>query len=93
MTAQSCQLKRHFRERGDSAPLRAIAVDDWSWRKGVSYGTIFVDLEHRTVADVLETRLVKETVDWVARQAPMANSYSGVDTPEPAIDPRRLKAL
>jgi len=59
------QLKRHVRERGDSTPLRAIAVDDWSWRKGISYGTIFVDLERRTVADVLETRSVKATADWL----------------------------
>jgi len=50
------QLKRHVRERADSAPLRVIAIDDWSWRKGFTYGTIIVDLERRTVADVLETR-------------------------------------
>jgi hypothetical protein len=24
------QLKRHVRERADPAPLRAIAIDDWS---------------------------------------------------------------
>jgi hypothetical protein len=40
------QLKRHVRERADTAPLRAIAtIDDWSWRKGFTYGTIIVDLE------------------------------------------------
>jgi len=34
------QLKRHASERRDGAPLRAIAIDDWSWRKGFNYGTI-----------------------------------------------------
>ncbi len=63
-----CQLKRHVRERADPAPLRAIAIDDWSWRKGFTYGTIGVDLERRTVADVLETRSAKETADWLARR-------------------------
>jgi transposase len=59
------QLKRHAAERRDGAPLRAIAIDDWSWRKGFNYGTIIVDLERRIVADVLETRSAKETADWV----------------------------
>jgi transposase len=62
------QLKRHVRERADSAPLRVIAIDDWSWRKGFTYGTIIVDLERRTVADVLETRSAKETANWLARR-------------------------
>ena len=62
------QLKRHVRERADPPPLRAIAIDDWSWRKGSSYGTIVVDLERRTVADVLATRSAKETADWLERR-------------------------
>jgi zinc-finger of transposase IS204/IS1001/IS1096/IS1165/Transposase len=59
------QLKRHASERRGDVPLRVIAIDDWSWRKGFSYGTIIVDLERRIVADVLETRSAKETADWV----------------------------
>ena len=62
------QLKRHVRERADPLSLRAIAIDDWSWRKGFAYGTIVVDLERRTVADVLETRSAKETADWLERR-------------------------
>jgi transposase len=45
--------------------LRAIAIDDWSWRKGFRYGTIVVDLERRTVADVLKTRSAHGTADWL----------------------------
>jgi len=44
-----------------------IAIDDWSWRKGFAYGTIVVDLEHRTVADVQETRSAQATADWLKR--------------------------
>ena len=62
------QLKQHVRERGDPAPLRTVAIDDWSWRKGFTYGTIVVDLERRTVADVLESRSAKETADWLMRR-------------------------
>ncbi len=53
------QLKGHVREHRESVPLRAIAIDDWSWRKGFRYGTLVVDLERRTVADVLKTRSVQ----------------------------------
>lgn len=67
------QLKRHVRERADTAPLRAIAIDDWSWRKGFTYGAIIVDLERRTVADVMETRSAKETADWLTRRPEIEN--------------------
>jgi transposase len=31
-------------------------IDDWSWRKGHTYGTIIVDLERREVVDLLQDR-------------------------------------
>jgi transposase len=61
------QLKRHVRERREIEPLRAIAIDDWSWRRGFAYGTIIVDLERHTVADVLASRSVRATADWLKR--------------------------
>lgn len=61
------QLKHHVRERGDPASHRAIAIDDWSWRKGFTHGTIVVDLARRTVADVMGTRSAKATADWLRR--------------------------
>ena len=36
--------------------LRVVGVDDWAWKKGQTYGTILVDLERRTVADLLPQR-------------------------------------
>jgi transposase len=59
------QLKSHVRKQRKIEPLRAIAIDDWSWRKGFRYGTIVVDLERRTVADVLKTRSADGTADWL----------------------------
>jgi len=59
------QLKSHFRKHRKAEPLRAIAIDDWSWRKGFRYGTIVIDLERRTVAEVLKTRSAEATADWL----------------------------
>jgi transposase len=50
------QLKRHQTERGEATAVRVLGIDDWSWRKGSSYGTIVVDLERREVVDVLADR-------------------------------------
>jgi transposase len=51
------------------APPRAriIGIDDWSWRKSQTYGTIIVDLERRAVIDVLEDRAVSTCTDWLRR--------------------------
>jgi hypothetical protein len=59
------QLKSHIRKQRKTEPLRAIAIDNWSWRKGFRYGTIVVDLERRTVADVLKSRSAQGTADWL----------------------------
>ncbi len=59
------QLKSHVRKRRKIEPLRAVAIDDWSCRKGFGYGTIVVDLERRTVADVLKTRSAHGTAGWL----------------------------
>ncbi|MBP0496553.1 hypothetical protein [Roseomonas indoligenes] len=36
--------------------VRVVGSDDWAWCKGQTYGTIMVDLERRTVVDVLPHR-------------------------------------
>lgn len=53
--------------RDNAPPLRIIGVDDWSWRKSQNYGTIIVDLERRTVVDILEDRDVESCTDWLRR--------------------------
>ncbi|MDR7127575.1 transposase [Pseudorhodobacter sp. 4114] len=44
---------------------RIIGIDDWSWRKSQTYGTIIVDLERRDVIYVLEDRDVVTCTDWL----------------------------
>ena len=58
------QLKRHAAARALAA-VRVLGIDDWSWRKGVSYGTVMVDLERRQVVDVLLDRSAQGTARWL----------------------------
>jgi hypothetical protein len=59
------QLKRHQAQRGAATPVRVAGIDDWSWRKGSSYGTIVVDLERREVVDILMDRSAASTAKWL----------------------------
>jgi transposase len=58
-------LKRGVTKQA-AAPVRVVGVDDWSWRKGSTYGTIMVDLERREVLDVLPDRSAGSTASWLA---------------------------
>ena len=60
------QLKRRAVGRA-KAPVRVAGIDDWSWRKGWTYGTIFVDVERREVVDVIAERSAETAADWFAR--------------------------
>ena len=44
---------------------RVAGIDDWSWQRGRSYGTIVVDLERRQVVDVLPDRSAETTAQWL----------------------------
>jgi transposase len=59
------QLKQHAEAYDPAQPIRAVGIDDWSWRKGETYGTIIVDLERRQVVDVQPKRSVEETAKWL----------------------------
>src|SRR5271157_4543025 len=60
-------LKRSVRARVGAAPVRVVGIDDWSWRKGRTYGTIVVDLERREVVDVLQDRTTAGTAEWLGQ--------------------------
>ena len=62
-------LKKRARELGHTSAVRVAGIDDWSWRKGCTYGTIVVDLERREVVDVLPDRSTAATAEWL-RQHP-----------------------
>jgi transposase len=57
-------LKREAARRPVSG-LRVAGIDDWSWQRGRSYGTIVVDLERRQVVDVLPDRSAKTAGQWL----------------------------
>ena len=69
-------LLRRIKEAARNAPppreIRAIGVDDWAWNKGKSFGTIVVDLERRTVVDVLPTRSAKALSAWLEQHPGIA---------------------
>jgi transposase len=46
---------------------RVLGVDDWSFRKGRTFGTILVDLELRQVIDLLPDREVSTLATWLQR--------------------------
>ena len=52
-----------------SQPPRVLGIDDWAWRKGQRYGTIFCDLERGKVIDLLPDRSAESTAAWL-RQHP-----------------------
>lgn len=61
------QLTSSPRDRPAKTSLRVVGIDDWAWRKGYRYGTILVDLERRTVVDLLPDRSAVTTAAWLAR--------------------------
>ena len=60
-------LKRQVARLRANATVRVAGIDDWSWRKGRTYGTIIVDLERREVVDVLQDRTTAGTAEWLGQ--------------------------
>jgi len=44
---------------------RVLGVDDWSLKRGRTYGTILVDLENHCVVDLLENRSAEVLANWL----------------------------
>ena len=62
-------LKRQVARFRAKTTVRVAGIDDWSWQKGRTYGTIIVDLERREVVDVLQDRATGPNTG-IARSAP-----------------------
>src|SRR5258708_31854920 len=60
-------LLRRMRMRCCPAPssVRILGIDDWSWKKGVTYGTILVDLELRKPIELLPDRSAETSQAWL----------------------------
>ncbi len=62
-------LLRRMRARACPEPssVRILGIDDWSWKKGVTYGTILVDLELRKPIELLPDRTASTSEAWLRR--------------------------
>ena len=60
-------LLRRMRTRSCPAPssVRILGIDDWSWKKGMTYGTILVDLELRKPIELLPDRTAETSEAWL----------------------------
>ena len=58
-------LKRSARSHAYPVHVRVAGIDDWAWRKGMTYGTVIVDLERRRVVDLLPDRSAASTAAWL----------------------------
>jgi hypothetical protein len=47
--------------------LQAVGVDEWAWRRGHRYGTIFVDLTRHRVVDLFPERSADRVTAWPAQ--------------------------
>ncbi len=45
-------------------PPRVVGIDDWSWKRGLHYGTLICDLESHRPIDVLADRSVQTVSAW-----------------------------
>jgi transposase len=58
------RLKKSSKTKNNGAEV--VGLDEWAKRKGLNYGTIVVDLERRTVIDVLDKHSTEAVEDWLS---------------------------
>ena len=58
-------VRREAAAASPAAAATVIGIDDFAWRRGHSYGSIVVDLERRTVIDILPDRQRDTVMAWL----------------------------
>jgi transposase len=71
------QLKRDAAGAQPNHEIRVVGIDDWSWRRATSYGTIMVDLERRSVVDILDDRSAESAAKWLRCHPSIENRQPG----------------
>jgi len=68
--------------------VRVLGIDDWSYKRGQTFGTILVDLERHRVIDLLPNRTAETLKSWLERHPEIevisrdrASSYADVWIP------------
>ncbi|GHO82517.1 ISL3 family transposase [Dictyobacter formicarum] len=51
----------------EPSSVRILGIDDWSWKKGVTYGTILVDLDLHKPIELLPDRTASTSEAWLRR--------------------------
>jgi transposase len=51
---------------------RVVGIDEWAWRRGLTYGTILCDLERGRVIDLLPDRSAETVSAWLKRHPSVA---------------------
>ncbi|GEN89538.1 transposase [Oceanobacillus sojae] len=53
-------------------PLPFVGIDDFAFKKRMTYGTIFIDLIRKKPIDLLETRKQEEVTEWLKSHSNIA---------------------
>ncbi len=71
VTVSGDTLLEHIRSLnlGEARTPRILSVDDFSFRRGRSWGTILVDLEHHRPVDILPDRSSETFASWLTQHA------------------------
>jgi transposase len=48
---------------------RVVGIDDWSWKRGLRYGTLICNLENNQPIDVLPDRSVETVAAWFEKRS------------------------
>lgn len=69
ITVSSSTITRiaHNQQLSEIKQPRVLGVDDWAYRKGVSYGTVLIDMETSKPIDILPSREGKDLKKWLMR--------------------------
>lgn len=69
ITVSSSTITRiaHSQQPPEIKQPRVLGVDDWAYRKGVSYGTILIDMETSKPIDILSSREGKDLKMWLMK--------------------------